>query len=206
MRTAQSLEHSQTKSEPAVLHTRALEHLRFIRETLESSATFTSVPGNGIVGMGITALLAAALAAAVDNALGWLLIWLGAAGIALLQGGISMARKARGDGVSFFNGVGRRFLFNLSPPLLAGALLTPALFLSGALNVIPGMWLLLYGTGIITGGAFSVRLVPVMGLCFMILGALSFFAPFAWANALLALGFGFLHIFFGCIVIRYYGG
>jgi hypothetical protein len=117
-----------------------------------------------------------------------------------------LIKKARGDGVKLSKGVGRRFLLNLSPPLLAGAVMTLVLYQAQATTDIPGMWLLLYGVGVVTGGAFSVRIVPIMGLCFMALGLLSFLAPFSWTNVLLASGFGGLHMLFGLIIAKYHGG
>jgi len=135
-----------------------------------------------------------------------MLTWLTEAIIALLISGWSMDRKARATGTPLLSGPGRKVAFSLSPPMVVGALLTVVLFRAGMISAIPGMWLLLYGTGVVTGGMFSVRVVPVMGICFMVLGALGLFTPAAWGNWLLAAGFGGLHIIFGIIIARKYGG
>ena len=117
-----------------------------------------------------------------------------------------MHRKARGAGTTVFSYSGRRFVLSYVPPIVVGALLTVVLVRAGFYSVLPGTWLLLYGTGVVTGGAFSVRVVPLMGLCFMGLGALALLGPDAWGNALLVVGFGIMHIVFGLIIARRYGG
>jgi hypothetical protein len=132
--------------------------------------------------------------------------WVAEAIISLLIAGWLMDRKARRLGVPLFSGPGRKVAFSLSPPMVVGALLTVALFRAGLLAVIPAMWLLLYGTGVVTGGMYSVGVVPVMGLCFMLLGAAGLFVPASMQNWLMAAGFGGLHIVFGSIIARKYGG
>ncbi|HEX5520602.1 MAG TPA: hypothetical protein VFX29_02860, partial [Longimicrobiaceae bacterium] len=102
--------------------------------------------------------------------------------------------------------VGQKFVLSLAPPMAAGALLTLVLFRAGMVGVLPGTWLLLFGASVVTAGAFSVRIIPVMGICFMLLGALALLAPPAWGDALLALGFGALLIGFGAVIARRYGG
>ena len=194
-----------TKAPPA-LHERALDNLRFIRETMERAGSFTAVPGRGGMAMGVTALAAAAIAALQPTESRWLVVWLCEAALALALGAFASDRKARRAGHALFEGPGRRFLFGLVPPLLAGALLTAALARSGAVAVLPGLWLLLYGAAVVTGGAFAVRIVPVMGSAFMFLGAVALLGPAAWGNVLLAVGFGGLHVAFGYVIARRYGG
>jgi len=193
-------------NEPPALHERAMDNLRYIRETMERSSSFTGISGWGQVAIGVTALAAAVLAAQQATVKSWLAVWFVEAMFSLLIAGWSMDRKARAAGLPLFSGPGRKVAFSLSPPLLAGALLTAVLYRAGSTNSIPGMWLLLYGTGVVTGGMFSVPVVPVMGLCFMTLGAAALFAPAFLANWFLALGFGILHITFGVIIARRYGG
>lgn len=192
--------------EPPALHDRAMDNLRYIRETMERANAFTAVPGWGQVAIGCTAILASYLAALQATPRAWLSVWMAEAIIALLIAGWLMDRKARASGVPLFSGPGRKVVFSLSPPLIVGALLTAALFRAGFVNTIPAVWLLLYGTGVVTGGMYSVSVVPLMGVCFMALGAVALFAPAWLAIWLLAAGFGGLHIIFGAIIARRYGG
>ena len=156
--------------------------------------------------MGATALVAAALATgARRRASGWFPgSWPSV--VALLIGGWAMAMKARRAGTTVFSYSGRRFVLSFLPPLAVGALLTAALARAGLHQALPGTWLLLYGTGVVTGGAFSIRVVPIMGICFVLLGVAALFGPPAWGNALMAAGFGGLHIVFGLLIARRYGG
>ena len=193
------------RQEPVALHSHAMDNLRYIRRAMESSASFTSVPGVAGIVIGATALVAAVLAQTrfADQ---WLAVWVADAVFAVTFGGWAMTRKARGEGIQLSRGVGRRFLFSLSPPLVAAVVLTVVLQRMGASEAIPGTWLLLYGAGVVTGGTFSVRPVPVMGVSFMFLGLVALLTPPSWSNALLAAGFGGLHIVFGAIIARRHGG
>jgi hypothetical protein len=194
------------RREPIPIDARAADHLRYIRETMESAAEFTAVPGWGGVAMGITAVAAALVAARQRTPRGWLAIWLAEAFVAVAIAAPAAATKARRANSRLFSGPGRKFVLSFAPPIVVGALLTLALFQSGAFSALPGVWLLLYGTAIVTGGAFSVRAVPVMGLCLMALGAGALFAPAAWGNVFMAAGFGLVQIGFGvCIALRYGG-
>ena len=194
------------RNEPPALHDRAIDNLRYIRETMERASAFTAVPGWGQVAIGVTALLATYLAAQQATSRAWLSVWVAEAIISLLIAGWLMDRKARALGVPLLSGPGRKVAFSLSPPMIVGALLTIALFRAGLVNAIPAVWLLLYGTGVVTGGMYSVSVVPVMGVCFMVLGAVALFVPTSLGNWLMAAGFGGLHIIFGSIIARKYGG
>ena len=193
-------------SEPPALGSRAIDNLHFIRATMERASSFTAVPGWGGVAMGASALVAAGVSRLARTPEEWLGIWLAEAFLAAAIGIWAIAAKARRSGVPLFAGPARRFLLTLSPPLAAGALATLALSRSGALTVLPGLWLLFYGTAVVTGGAFAVRIVPVMGVGFMVLGGIALFCPPSWGTAFLAAGFGGLHIVFGILIARRYGG
>jgi len=184
----------------------AADDLRFIRETMERSGSFTAVPGWGQVAMGVTAIGAALVAQQQITPPAWLQVWLGEACVALAIALTATRSKAVKTGLPLTSGPGRKFAFTFLPPMVAGALLTPIFHRAGLVRDLPGAWLLLYGTGVLTGGASSVASVPVMGIAFMALGVTAFFCPASWGNVLMAAGFGGLHIGFGIWIARRHGG
>jgi len=191
---------------PIPIDARAADHLRYIRETMESAAEFTALPGWGGVAMGVTALVAAFAASRQTVARAWLAVWLIEAFVAVAIAAPAAATKAHRANSALFSGPGRKFVLSFAPPIVVGGLLTFALYQAGILAALPGVWLLLYGTAIVTGGAFSVRVVPVMGLCLMLLGGAALFAPAIWGNAFMGAGFGVVQIGFGWWIARHYGG
>ncbi len=191
---------------PLALHDHAMDNLRFIRATMERAAAFTAVPGWGGVLIGASALLAATLAGPPRDGSRWLAVWLADAVVAVAIALAAMARKARRSGSGLAAAPARRFALAFVPPLAAGAALTVVFARAGLVARLPGCWLLLYGTAVVTGGAFSVRVVPVMGLCLMALGAAAFAAPSAWGSWFMAAGFGVVHIGFGLVIARRHGG
>jgi len=184
----------------------ALAQLRFIRQTMERSGEFTAVPGWGGFWMGVTALGAAWLAARQTNPASWLSVWIAEMALAVTIGGLAIWRKTHHGDRTLFTAPGRRFFLSFAPPVAAGAVLSAALFRLQLFSVLPGLWLLLYGAGVATAGAFSVRVVPLMGLCFMALGTLARAGPAEFGNGFLAAGFGGLQIGFGVWIARRYGG
>lgn len=190
----------------AALDARADDNLKFIRKTMEHAGSFTAVPGWGGVLMGMVALAAGLLASGQETAEAWLMTWLGAALVAFLIGLVSIAWKARATNTALRSAAGQKFALTFSPPLIVGALLTLLFYRQGWFAQLPGVWLLLYGTGVVTGGAFSVKVIPIMGLGFIFLGTLALFCPPSWGNFLMVAGFGGLQIIFGVIVARRYGG
>lgn len=195
---------------PVPLEAHAIDNIRYIRETMERAGSFTAVPGWGGVAMGATALAAAGLASHAGSAGTWLLWWLMEGAVAIVVGLLAMERKARAAGLPLWSAPVRKFVFSFVPPLIAGAALTVVLWRAGLTAAIPGVWLMLYGAGVMAGGAFSVPVVPVMGACFLATGAAALFSPLfpslAGSDFWLGLGFGGLHIVFGAMIARKYGG
>src|SRR5947207_3082673 len=180
----------------------AEESLQFIRRTMERSATFTAVPGLGGAGMGVIALAAAVLAANQRSAERWLVVWLLAAAVAASIGVTGMLRKAARLGAPLAGAVGRRFAMSLAAPLLAGAALTWGVWMHDDSALMPAIWLLLYGTGVLAGGVFSVAAVRLLGVAFMALGVAALATPPAWGDIWLGIGFGGLQITFGLYIAR----
>ena len=191
---------------PQPLADRAIENLRYIRDTMARSGAFTAVPGWGQVWIGLTALPAAWFAHREPTVLLWLTVWLVEAIAALAIGGITMVRKARAVRDPVASGPGRRVLLHFLPAFGSAAVLTGAIVLAGVPALLPGLWLLLYGTGVVAGGAFSVRPVPLMGIGFLALGTVALFTPASWGDFWMAAGFGGLHVVFGAVIARSYGG
>jgi hypothetical protein len=193
-------------AKPVRLDTRAIENLSYIRRTMESAGAFTAVPGVGGIAIGCTALCAAGIASRQHALAEWMTTWLIEAVLAVCIGVVAVLRKSRATGQSLTSVPARKFLFSFAPPLFVGAMLTAGIVRTGLISAIPGVWLMMYGTAVLAGGAFSVRVVPMMGGCFVVLGAAALFAPVALADAFLGAGFGALHIVFGAILARRYGG
>jgi hypothetical protein len=198
--------HEEAGDAPVSIHDEAIDNLRFIRSTLERAESFTGVPGLGGMAVGAIAIVASVVAHAQSERLAWFAVWVAAAGASAALGIAAVAAKLRRAGGSPFTQQGRRFALSYTPPLVAGAILTAALASRGHLDILPAVWLVLYGTAVVSGGAFSVRVVPVMGSLFILLGCVAFLAPPAWGDALMAAGFGGLHLVFGSIIARHHGG
>ncbi|PYY24586.1 MAG: hypothetical protein DMG62_03250 [Acidobacteria bacterium] len=184
----------------------ALDQLQFIRHTMESATSFTAVPGWGTVALGLTAIAAAIVARTLDSRETWVLLWLGEAVLAGLISVVAMVKKT-GSLAKLANSIpARKCALSLVPPLAAGGVLTLIMMEQHLYAALPGMWLMLYGVAVITGGAFSVRVVPVMGICFAVFGTIALALPASWANGIMAAGFGGLHVLFGLLIARRHGG
>jgi hypothetical protein len=196
------------KRRPATMPLRehAIDDLRFIRQTMERASSVTAFPGRAQVVIGVSALAAALLASRARSSGTWLAIWIVEAAVAVVVGSVGMALKARASRVPLVTESWRRFAVSFSLPVLAGGLLTAVFLGRHWLDPLPGTWMLLYGVAIAAGGAFSVAPVRAMGYAFMAVGAAALFAPVAWRDALLAAGFGGLHLLFGVWIARRHGG
>ena len=184
----------------------ALEYLEVIHRTMERSTAFTAVSGWGYFGMGTTALAASFIALRQPTTEAWLAVWLAEALVAVTIGLVAMHWKASRQGTEVLSLPGRRLFVGLLPALFAGGVMTVALLRAEDARQIPGVWLLLYGVAVMQAGAFSVRTIPVMGAAFVLCGAIALPLPWFWANVMLAVGFGLVHVAFGVFIARRHGG
>lgn len=193
-------------SEPPEMQARAMDNLRFIRETMEAAGTFTAVSGWGQVVIGGTAVLAALLASRQRGGTEWVLVWAGEAILALFVSVWFMYNKARSASIPLLTASARKLLFSFTPVFVVGMVITFAFIERSLFALLPAVWMLLYGTAVVAAGAFSVRIVPVMGAAFILAGAAALFTPASWTTGVMIFGFGFLHIVFGVIIARRHGG
>ena len=193
-------------AEPTPLHDHALESVRVIRDAMERAGSFTAVPGYGMVAIGLTALVAAGIATVTETGDGWLTTWIVEGCLAAAISIVTIVWKARRLAISLASGPARKFALAFLPSLAAGAVLSFSLAAHGLGSLLPGTWILLYGTAVTAAGALSVRIVPVMGVLFMALGVLTLVLSPGYGNALMAAGFGGLHVIFGVIIARKHGG
>ena len=173
---------------------------------MEAAGSFTAVSGWGMVAIGVLAIGVAIVASQSPTETGALNLWLASAFLSPVLMLWLMVRKAARAKMPLLSGPGRKFVLSFSPPILVGALLTFVLYRAGLVEAIPGVWLLLYGTAVVAGGAFSVKIVPVMGICFMAAGVIALFSPLSWHDWILGAAFGGLHIVFGIPIARSHGG
>jgi len=193
---------------PQAIHEHALDNLRYIRETMERAGSFTTIPGWGGVAIGVTAAIASTVSQRFTSADPgtWTRIWLAEAVLAGAIALLTMWRKGRRASVDFTSVPARRFFVSYFAPIAAAALLTVVLIRANLVLALPALWLLMYGASFVSSGAFSIRVIPVMGVCFMTLGAAAAFVPLPVGNVLMGAGFGALHLIFGFIIARSYGG
>ena len=207
MAKIQALRRDETETnEPVNIGDRAFDNLRFIRETMERSTHFTAVPGYGGIFMGLTAIAASVIAFQQVSIRAWLSVWLTEAALALAIGRFWMWEQSKIAKLPLTSAPARKFANGFLPPLICGVALTLGLWRFGYFEMMIPVWLLLYGAAVVAGGAFSVKAVPVMGWCFMALGAIASILPAEYGNWLMLAGFGVLHIIFGIIIARRFGG
>lgn len=180
---------------------KALQNLAFVRETMENAGAFTTVPGWGMVAIGFSAMVTSFITIFISNPVIWMSIWILEAIIAIAIGLTSISLKNNKLGLTILHGIGLRFMINLCIPILAAVPLSFVLWKHNLTFHMPDVWLLLYGTSIITAGSYSLRLVLFMGCSFFALGCIGMLFPVIPKDALMFFGFGVFHCLFGMLIL-----
>src|SRR5256885_4554376 len=94
---------------PVNLGDRAIDNLKYIRETMERSTSFTAVPGYGGMLMGVTAVVAAYIASLQVYLVDALTVWLVEAALAFSIGLLAMWQKSKIGGQSLFSVPAKKF-------------------------------------------------------------------------------------------------
>lgn len=196
-----------SRPKTVALHRRAVDDLRFIRETMAAGAVgYTTFSGYGLMLIGLGALISGTIAGRFPLGPMRTETWLVDACASLLIGTIAVTIKARRASQSLSAGPVRKFSVAFLPSILAGAALTIVLMQHGLWNWLPGVWLLLYGAALFSAGASSVALVPLTGAAFFVLGCCALWGSADRGNGLMTLGFGGLHLLSGFLIVRRHGG
>ncbi|MBN8588053.1 MAG: hypothetical protein J0L94_06975 [Rhodothermia bacterium] len=200
------------------------EQLKVIRETMTRSTAFTEVPGYAMMGIGFLAIVVSAILEWMDvRYITWVEAWVFTAFVAILLGAWGIRMKARTSETPPAKQTARKFWMGLAPSFVVTAVLTlmvlqispeniPTKFRtywfieSETLHMLPALWMLMYGLAITTAGAYSIKAVSQMGMCFLGLGFLAYFLPQVGVNLMMLLGFGGLHLVFGWIIAKKHGG
>jgi hypothetical protein len=188
------------------LHDRAIDNLRYIREAMERAEPVTVISGWGIVAAGGVAMVATAATLRTPLTTRWVATWVAAAVVAF---GVSLGatlRKASRAETPFLTSATQRLALAFAPAMFIAAVLTGTLLRHGFGALLTPLWLLSYGAALTAAGMFSVRVIPVMGACFVLLGTIAALLPSGFETWLMAAGFGGLHVTFGVHIARRYGG
>src|SRR5215831_9551759 len=136
---------AELRSAPPALHERALADLHYIRRTMERASTFTAFSGWGLALIGAITIAAGSWANRRTGPEAWLAAWLSLAVVSVAIAASTTWWKARRMKQPLLASPARRFALGLLPPLAAGAIATAALARTSHFELLPGIWLLLYG-------------------------------------------------------------
>lgn len=173
--------------------------LRYIRSSMDSAGSVV-VPGSTAAVAGAFGLSAAALCSIPQLRDAWLVVWIVAALVTVTIGGMLLLRHSPSGAITIAGSPIRKFVLCFAPPVLAGAILTAALWRHAAPQLIPGTWLVLYGCAHVSASVATRAQLAVTGTAFLVLGLVAFVTPVEWHMILLALGFGATHLLLAYLI------
>jgi len=139
----------------------------------------------------------------------FLVMWFIVVVAAVVQDVFIVSREAREAGLDPVGRPGKLAAYSLTPSLIVALAVTIKILLdldagesSHLVRYIAPIWIMCYGMGVYAAGLFSVRLPRILGLAFIVTGALSLLVFIKFGVIMVALTFGLFHILFGIIVRR----
>lgn len=194
-------------SKEILSHDDAVESIQAIRTVLERTTRYTHISWLGILGAGSAAGLASFLGTSLDilpgkSPGGFLLLWTAALAAALIFGLWTIRRRAR----SFREPLWSRKLQIVSvgflPSLVLGFVVTALLTDVGRLELAPGLWMAIYGVGILAVAHVLDGEFQITAWGFLLSSAVSLFFLREFPHAAMFLTFGGIHL--GLALFRFY--
>ena len=141
--------------------------------------------------MGVTAVAMALLAPHPSSARSWILVWPAEAIGAAMIGALGHIRQSPARGNSDPGAIWHKVFADVAASAFGGSrgFQAPSM-LRGLAGCCPASGCFFMAWGSSPAGSFSVSIVPVMGVSFMVAGGAALLCPASWANTLMALGFG----------------
>lgn len=197
----------------------AAARMREIQRIMERTTLYTLLPGVPAVLGGILALIgcvisymmigsvdfADGLALTLGKQVQFCVMWTLIGGAAVALDVVYATAAARKRGLSLVTRPGKLAALSVTPSVFVAGIFTVRLLLDGTVqsaHYVAPIWMMCYGTGVYAAGLFSVRLPRLLGLAFIIAGALGLLVYPQYGVVLVALSFGLFHIVFGVWVIR----
>lgn len=178
----------------------ALAHIAEIRHRVAGAQQFRGYRAGPVAATGLVAFAAAALqpllipTPAADLA-GYLTLWTAASALGVLLPGLPIAVRDYLAGPTATRQLTREAVLQFAPCLLAGALLTAAVsrHVSSAAPLLPGLWQVLFGLGVLAGARLLPKPIAFVGAWYLGCGAVCVAlgsAEFAFSPVLMAVPFG----------------
>lgn len=192
---------------PPLSPAEAAEALGAIRQYMDrstKSAHYTAVSGfiAGAATLVGCAVLLARNGLDVPPLVEFAVVWSAVALVALVGVLWSTLRKARARDEEVLNTPTRMVLGALCPAGFSLLALTVALGAHGRVDLLPGVWLLFYGTGLFSAALFARREFQKIGVTALVLGAAALACPPGWGTLFMGVGFGALHLAYGVTAWR----
>ncbi len=156
----------------------ALKQVSIIRFRMAQAETFHGYRARPTAISGLIAFAAAAAQSVLvpdptADFRGYLLVWFGAAALAILVTGAELVAHCRSSAAPLSREKASAALTLLLPALLAGGAITLVIAtrIPGAIGLLPGLWQLLYGLGLFSSLRVLPRELVVMAITYLVSGA-----------------------------------